>query len=99
MPRKPWEHRGAGADKRLRGRKAVEQRNRRLARTNYLCEHCLPRYVPATVVDHIIPLAKGGDDTDANTRNLCGPCHDKVTAEQFGYRKKLRFGADGWPVS
>ncbi len=38
----------------------------------------------ADVVDHIVPLAKGGLDVDENTRNLCDPCHVKVTAEQFG---------------
>ena len=52
----------------------------------------------ATVVDHIKPLALGGDDSDENTRNLCDPCHDDVTAEQFGYRKRVEIGLDGWPT-
>lgn len=41
----------------------------------------------ADVVDHIEPLAKGGSDEDNNTRNLCDPHHDQVTAEQFGFDK------------
>jgi 5-methylcytosine-specific restriction protein A len=48
-------------------------------------------------VDHIIPLALGGTDEDSNTRNLCKPCHDEVTAEQFGHRQKRAIGPDGWP--
>lgn len=73
--------------KRLRGRAGQAQRARRLKRTNGLCERCLERSVTrlATVVDHRIPLALGGEDADHNTRNLCDPCHDEVTAEQFGF--------------
>lgn len=84
---------------RLRGRKAVDQRRRRLKRTKGLCERCLPKRVTvATVVDHIIPLAHGGSDEDENTRNLCHDCHEAVTAEQFGHTPKVTIGSDGWPV-
>lgn len=83
---------------RLRGRKAVEQRKRRLQRTNGLCEMCLPkRSIPATVVDHIVPLVHGGSDEDENTRNLCDEHHAKRTAEQFGHKQKQAIGLDGWP--
>jgi 5-methylcytosine-specific restriction protein A len=51
------------------------------------------------VVDHIKPLAHGGSDEDDNTRNLCGDCHDEVTAEQFGFKAKQKIGSDGWPIS
>ena len=87
---------------RLRGRAAVEQRRRRLERTNFLCEMCQAqgRTTIATVVDHIQPLALGGSDEDSNTRNLCRDHHLDVTAEQFGYRKpRQQVGLDGWPVS
>lgn len=72
--------------KRLRGRKAVEVRDRRLQRTHYLCEDCKAegRVTLATVVDHIIPLILGGPDTDENTRNLCDEHNAIRTAEQFG---------------
>jgi 5-methylcytosine-specific restriction enzyme A len=85
---------------RLRGRKAVAQRKRRLQRTHGLCEDCTAsgRVTIATVVDHIIPLAKGGPDTDDNTRNLCDEHHRKRTAEQFGHRERRAIGADGWPL-
>lgn len=39
----------------------------------------------ATKVDHITPLAKGGNDEDGNTRNLCAEHHRIVTAQQFGH--------------
>ena len=88
-----------GKTQRLRGHAGVAQRKRRLARTNYLCERCLPeRVTVATVVDHIHPLALGGTDEDSNTRNLCDECHAVVTAEQFGHRKRKRIAVDGWPV-
>lgn len=85
---------------RLRGRAGQAQRLRRLQRTNGLCEDCLVRNMvtPASVVDHIIPLALGGEDTDSNTRNLCDPHHAKRTAEQFGHKAKVEIGTDGWPA-
>lgn len=86
---------------RLRGRAGQAQRQRRLQRTKHLCEDCETegRYVPATIVDHIIPLALGGSDEDENTRNLCDEHNRKRTAEQFGHRQKVEIGADGWPTS
>lgn len=85
---------------RLRGRAAVEQRKRRLARTHGLCEHCSAkgRVRVATVVNHKLPLAHGGSDEDDNTENLCRECDLVVTAEQFGFKSKVRIGADGWPL-
>jgi 5-methylcytosine-specific restriction protein A len=84
---------------RLRGRQAVEQRRRRMMRTDWLCERCRAKgkLTPATVVDHIVPLARGGSDEDANTRNLCDDWHRDATAEQFGHRKRVRVGLSGWP--
>lgn len=85
---------------RLRGRAGVKQRRRRLARTHGLCERCDEQGIvrPATIVDHIQPLALGGSDEDSNTRNLCDPCHDEVTREQFGQHKVQAVGDDGWPI-
>ena len=87
----------ARATPRLRGRKAVEQRDRRLRRTNYLCEDCQAegKITIAKVVDHIIPLSKGGPDTDDNTRNLCDEHNQKRTAEQFGTKGRMQ-RTDGW---
>lgn len=84
---------------RQRGRKGVETRKRRLM-AEPLCRDCITkgRVTESTVPDHIIPLAKGGPDTDGNIRCLCGPCHDARTAEQFGHRVKVETGVDGWPI-
>ena len=84
---------------RLRGRAAVEQRKRRLE-NEPLCRDCLANgYIePATVPDHIVPLAKGGIDDDSNIRCLCHSCHLKRTAEQFGHKVTVAIGEDGWPI-
>ena len=86
---------------RQRGRKAQAQRNRRLALDNGLCRLCRDQgiYRPADVIDHIVPLARGGPDIDRNCRALCNDCHDAVTRQQFGLKPKPpRIGVDGWPV-
>lgn len=84
---------------RLRGRAGKAQRLRRLRQTNGLCELCLllGRTEVATEVDHILPLSKGGEDTDDNTQNLCRSCHEAKTAKDFGHRARVRIGTDGWP--
>lgn len=86
---------------RIEGRAGVKLRKRRMERSHWLCEHCKAKdkTVVAEFVDHIKPLALGGKDIDENTRNLCGPCHDVVTTEQFGHRKRSQIGLDGWPVA
>ena len=87
---------------RLRGRAGQRQRDRRLKRSNYLCDDCAVAGITrlATIVDHIIPLSKGGPDTDENTRNLCDEHNLKRTAEQFGHHPpRAAIGADGWPIN
>jgi hypothetical protein len=37
-------------------------------------------------VDHVVPLAEGGDNSLANLRTLCWRCHSVVTAELAGRR-------------
>ena len=85
---------------RLRGRAGVEQRKRRLARTNGLCERCLEegRTRIATVVNHKVPLIHGGSDEDENTENLCRPHDIKATAKQFGFKPRQAIAPDGWPA-
>lgn len=83
---------------RLRGRAAVTQRRRRL-QAEPLCRDCSAtgNVTPATVPDHIVPLARGGSDDDENIRCLCKPCHLKRTAEQFGHRRVQAVSIEGWP--
>lgn len=100
--RKPWQH--SGPDKRLRGRAGQRQRRRRLARTDGLCEICEAegRVTLATVVNHKTPLARGGEDIDENTENLCARHDAIVTAQQFGKAQPIEgkgVGRDGRPTS
>lgn len=62
--------------RRLRGRAAVAQRQRRLT-LEPVCRHCaaMGKTTIAEEVDHIVPLAFGGTDTDDNVQSLCIPCH------------------------
>lgn len=56
-------------------------------KTHPLCVMCLAerRIVPATVVDHIVPVNKGGDFWDAaNHQALCASCHGVKTATEDG---------------
>ena len=47
-----------------------------------ICQACGRR--PATEVDHIIPKARGGDDSFENLAGLCRPCHSRKTAKEDG---------------
>ena len=86
---------------RLRGRAGMAQRQRRLNRTNGLCELCQAegRVRLATVVDHIVALVNGGDDTDGNTQNLCDPHHEAKTRADLGQRVRPTIDSDGWPTT
>lgn len=79
-------------------------RKRRLARTSGLCEHCEAEGLAtlATVVNHKLPLARGGEDVDENTENLCARHDAIVTAAQFGKAEPVKargIGRDGRPTS
>lgn len=85
---------------RTRGRKGVKLRKQRLA-AEPLCRDCKAEGMirPATVPDHIRPLALGGDDTEDNIRCLCAEHHDIRTREQFGHKaRRATIGEDGWPM-
>jgi 5-methylcytosine-specific restriction protein A len=84
---------------RIQGRRGAALRLARLAREP-LCRDCKAKgiYTRSTVPDHITPLALGGTEDDSNIRCLCGPCHDRRTAEQFKRIIKPEFGVDGWPI-
>jgi 5-methylcytosine-specific restriction enzyme A len=92
----------AGDELRKYGRAGARQRKRRLRREP-LCRHCAAQgYVSAsTVVDHIVPLSRGGTDDDSNTQCLCTECHDAKTRKDFGFkagRPRQNLDADGWPI-
>src|SRR3954465_13594908 len=90
---------GPQLHKRPPGRWYTEKRRRRLEAEPW-CRDCAAKgkRTPATVPDHIQPLALGGTDLDSNIRCLCHDCHVDRTNEQFGNRmRRPRIAADGWP--
>lgn len=81
-----------------RGYDRAWQRLRRwyLARHPF-CVHCLNRdeHVPATEVDHIIPINQGVARLDQkNLQSLCKPCHSCKTARECAlYSSRNKRGA------
>lgn len=82
--RKPWQ-KAKDSEKRKRGRAGVADRFRLKTRDGFTCRRC-HRVSTDLEIDHIIPLAIGGDDTDDNKQALCPPCHAAKTALEFGLR-------------
>ena len=101
--RKPWAHPGKESrHKRGYGREHVKLREQ-LLKQEPLCRPCRqknpPQFTPATIADHVTPIAKGGAVHDlSNMQPVCKPCHDRKTAEDNGWKVKRTFGADGWPI-
>jgi 5-methylcytosine-specific restriction protein A len=85
---------------RIQGRRGQQVLERRRA-LNPLCAECLAQGIVSAThqIDHIIPLSKGGTDTDDNTQGLCRTHHEAKTAKDLGYRIKPEIGADGWPIA
>lgn len=50
-------------------------------RAEPLCRQC---GAPATDVDHILPLARGGTNEAGNLRSLCAGCHSRKTNREDG---------------
>jgi 5-methylcytosine-specific restriction protein A len=63
-----------------------------------ICGDC--KRAPATEVDHIIALAKGGTDAEENLQGLCARCHSRKTVREDGGLKRRAYHApDGAPPS
>src|SRR5688572_27372438 len=97
VPQMPTAHPWARTkpDNRLRGRRGKERRKRWLE-ANPLCVHCCQAI--ATIVDHVIPLSKGGTDDESNLQSLCAECDKAKTAADLGRTIKPVIGIDGYPV-
>jgi len=58
-----------------------------------LCVECLKigKRTRATIVDHIVPIKKGGDKfSEGNLQALCWSCHSRKSVEEgsrFGRKK------------
>lgn len=99
-----WNH-GPHASRHRRGYGRQHDRLRaRLLGEEPLCRLCRlktpSRYTPATIADHIIPIAKGGAVHDlSNMQPVCADCHDAKTRADNGWRAgRKRIGDDGWPA-
>ncbi|HGO6084167.1 TPA: HNH endonuclease [Enterobacter cloacae] len=81
-----WRQYKPGVSRHQRGYGASwdKTRLRILKRDKGLCQECLRRdaITEATSVDHRLPLAHGGSDSDDNLESLCTPCHRAKTARE-----------------
>lgn len=87
-PREAW----AGSGHRTRARRGDARRNRRVMREHGgICHVCnLPG---ATEIDHVIPLAWGGDDAEHNLRPIHGgpgSCHARKTSAEAAEGRRRR---------
>ena len=75
--RRPWRRDPERQLERIRGGKLQHLRARLFDR-HPLCVACEAdgRVTIATIRDHVVPLAEGGRDDEANTQGLCASCHD-----------------------
>lgn len=49
------------------------------------CRKCGMDFLASALdVDHIWPIAFGGEDVDGNVQALCRPCHKMKTRDDFG---------------
>lgn len=79
----------AGATPRMRGRAAVERRERWLLE-NPLCIDCKGegRVVAGDEVDHEVPLWNGGADDESNFSTRCREHHAEKTAREAAERAR-----------
>ena len=78
---------------RIRG-SALQAIRRRHFERHPLCVECERhgRVSAATELDHIVELADGGAESDANRQGLCGECHRRKTASAIAARHSAASG-------
>ena len=68
---------------RIRGRRLQVLRQDLWARNKGVCTQCGQAiHLDHMVRDHIVPLAEGGEDIEANTQPLCQSCSDAKTQQE-----------------
>ncbi|MFF4329712.1 HNH endonuclease [Streptomyces sp. NPDC001591] len=51
------------------------------------CARCGLTFLASAIdVDHVVPLALGGEDVASNVQPLCKACHKAKTREDFGHK-------------
>ena len=75
-------------------------RRERWLRANPLCLHCERegRVGAGQIVDHIIPLAKGGADDESNLQSLCREHAKAKDRIDFGWKPVYGCDVDGMPL-
>ena len=96
--KKPFAKSGRGGSKWRRIREEVFERD------EYLCQECRRQGlitgvelhgVGVGICDHIVPLAEGGAEFDAdNLQTLCKTCHDRKTHEESLRGRGVKSSAD-----
>lgn len=83
-PRKAWERKGPDLRKDFRGAKRQAAKKRILERDGYICQicGCLLEGMKDSILDHIIPIARGGSHDDDNLASICKPCSARKTAKE-----------------
>jgi len=73
---------GSPVVKRILGRHLQRIRDRVLLRDEFTCQVC-GRVSVDLEIDHIVPLALGGRESDANRQSICRePCHRLKSAKE-----------------
>lgn len=62
------------------GTKRWQKVRKRVLRRDPICQMCEKN--PSKEVDHIVPLAEGGDDSMENLQGLCSSCHSAKTIRE-----------------
>jgi 5-methylcytosine-specific restriction protein A len=93
--KKPWVKRSIKESGRG-GRPWRRLRDRVIARDNGLCQPCLKvgLVTPFSEVDHIIPKAQGGDDSESNLQCICSDCHKAKTHKESLAGRGGKFSTD-----
>ena len=87
IPRwRPPHQRGVKPAKEVAHYRAADWRAKRLrilVRDAYACRACgTVAHGKDAHVDHVVPLADGGADTDSNLQTLCSACHGRKTRDE-----------------
>lgn len=83
--RKPFERSNSNAS--FYNSRTWRKARRKYLDANPLCVQCGENDVVnvATVVDHIVPINKGGESLDeSNYQSLCASCHNAKSAKENG---------------
>lgn len=92
-PREAWQGNATSQGKRKTGR-ALQAARGALFERQPLCVECARSGVVrlATIRDHIVPIAEGGEDAESNTQGLCDDCHDAKSKAEAARGARRRFG-------